>query len=200
MSTVCERDVGEIILSDVDVADAMAHISGYLDITSEDFRLLSHLAHHHAIDRLVGGISAESLMRTGLPFLSADMMMDQAAQTIVASGLKGLPVADQHGKIIGMLTETDFLRRLKVNSFLELMLRLISDNGELEHRCHETRVAEAMTAPVVCVEAIAGFREVLEAFRLHGGRSMPVVDQNGALLGLLLRKDFLLALKLDVPL
>lgn len=108
-----ERDVGEIILSDGDVVDAMAHISGYLDISSEDFRLLSHLAHHNAIDRLVGSIRAESLMRTGLPVLSDNMVLDQAAQIIVASGLKGLPVAGQHGKIIGMLTETDFLRRLK---------------------------------------------------------------------------------------
>ena len=200
MSIVCERDVGEIILSDVDVVEAMAHVSGYLDISSEDFRLLSHLAHHHAVDRLVGKIRVETLMWTGLPVLTADMAMDQAARAIVASRLKALPVVDQHGKPIGMLTETDFLRRLEVDSFLELMLRLSNGKGELEHRCHETLVATAMTAPVVCVAARAGFREVLEAFRHHGGRSMPVVNQDGALLGLLLRKDFLMALNLDVPL
>ena len=98
------------------------------------------------------------------------------------------------------MPQTDFLRRLKVGSFLELMLRLLDDNGELEHRCHETHVAEAMTAPAVSVAATAGFREVLDAFRHHGGRSMPVVDQNGAPLGMLLRKDFLNALDLAVPL
>ncbi len=39
-------------LSDEDILDAMQHIPGYIDITTEDFRLIYHLAWHHAIERL----------------------------------------------------------------------------------------------------------------------------------------------------
>lgn len=191
MAPADDHDIGEIDLSDADIVDAMAHIPGYLDISTEDFRVLYHLTYHNAMDRLVDGIHAETLMRTGIALLPPDMPMDQAAQAIVASGYKGLPVADRDGRVIGMLTETDYLRRLEADTFLELMLRLISDTGELSHRCHETRVAVAMTAPVTAVGPNADFRAMLLAFRRHPGRTMPVVDGDGRLLGLLLRKDLL---------
>lgn len=39
-------------LTDEDILDAMQHIPGYLDITTEDFRLIYHLAWRHAVARL----------------------------------------------------------------------------------------------------------------------------------------------------
>jgi len=192
-----EPDIGEIPLSDADVFEAMSQISGYLDISTEDFKMLCHEAHHQAVDRLVGRLRAESLMQRNVPALAPDMPMFEAAQTIVASGYKGLPVVERDGRVIGMLTENDFLRRLNAKTFLELMLRLIGDDGELSHRCHETRVAEVMVAPPVTVDAHAGFRAILTAFHQHPGRSMPVVDADGRLLGMVQRKDCLAALHLD---
>ena len=43
-------------------------------------------------------------------------------------GYKGLPVVDDDDCVIGMLTETDYLRRLKANTFLQLLLRLVADD------------------------------------------------------------------------
>ena len=48
-------------------------------------------------------------------------------------------MVDATGRVIGMLTETDYLRRLKAGSFLELLLRIIDDSF-IDHRCHETPV------------------------------------------------------------
>lgn len=39
-------------LTDEDILDAMDHISGYVDISTEDFRTIYHLAWKHAIARL----------------------------------------------------------------------------------------------------------------------------------------------------
>ncbi len=187
-------DLDEIELSDLDILDAMRHIPGYLDVSTEDFRLIYHLAHANAIDHLLGGITPASLVRRDLAPLGGDLLMDQAARRIAESGYKGLPVVDAAQRVIGMLTETDFLRRLKAASFLELMLRLLSDPGGFSHRCHETQVAEAMTQPVVTISVDAGFREVMDAFTRHPGRAMPVVDAQERFVGMLLRKDFLMAL------
>ena len=41
-------------LSDEDILDAMQHIPGYLDISTEDFRIIYHLAWRHAVARLKG--------------------------------------------------------------------------------------------------------------------------------------------------
>jgi hypothetical protein len=39
-------------LTDEDILDAMKHIPGYLDISTEDFRIIYHLAWKHAIERI----------------------------------------------------------------------------------------------------------------------------------------------------
>lgn len=42
----------ELELSDEDILDALAHVSGYIDISTEDFRTVYHLAWRHALERL----------------------------------------------------------------------------------------------------------------------------------------------------
>ena len=190
------ESTSEIELTDDDILDAMQHISGYLDISTEDFRSIYHLAHRHALERLFVRVTAGRLMRRGIAPLQPDTMLDIAARTLADSGYKGLPVVDAGGRVIGMLTETDFLKRLKAGNFLELLLKMLEDSFEFTHRCHETAVSAAMTQPAITVGRDAGFLEILEAFHQHGGRSMPVVEDDGRLLGLLLRKDFIAACKL----
>ena len=47
------KDVGhEPELTDDDILDAMKHVPGYLDISTEDFRMIYHLAWRHAMHRL----------------------------------------------------------------------------------------------------------------------------------------------------
>lgn len=41
-------------LTDADILDAMQHVPGYLDISTEDFRIIYHLAWRHALARLRG--------------------------------------------------------------------------------------------------------------------------------------------------
>lgn len=186
----------EIELTDDDILDAMHLIPGYLDITTEDFRSIYHLAYRHALERMFVGVTAGRLMRSPIEPLRPDTTLDKAARTLADSGYKGLPVVDTGGGVIGMLTETDFLKRLKAESFLELLLKMLEDSFEFTHRCHETTVSAAMTQPAVTVREDAGFLETMEAFHRHGGRSMPVVGADGRLVGLLLKKDFFAAYRL----
>ena len=190
-------EVTEIELTDGDILDAMRHIPGYLDISTEDFRTIYHLAHHHAVGRLFGNVRADNLMQAGVVPLSPDMLLDEAAKALVQSNYKALPVVDANGCVIGILTENDFLRRLNVASFLELLLSMLDKAFELKHRCHETPVSKAMTTPAITIGKQAGFMEIIAAFQQHGGRSLPVVDSDGRLIGLLLRKDFLRAYHLE---
>ena len=44
----------ELELVDQDIIDAMQKLPGYVDISTEDFRALYHLAYHHAAERLAG--------------------------------------------------------------------------------------------------------------------------------------------------
>jgi len=191
------NESAEIDLNDEDIIDAMRHISGYLDISTEDFRDIYHLAHRHALGRIFESFRAKTLIRKDIEPLRPDMYLDEAAKVIIHSGLKGLPVVDDHGGVIGMLTETDYLKHLNADTFLELLLGMLGEDFELKHRCHVTHVSEAMTSPAVTVSLDAGFQEVIGAFHRHEGRSTPVVDSDGNLLGMLLRKDFFSSFNLE---
>jgi CBS domain-containing membrane protein len=194
-----EDEVPEMELTDADILDAMQHIPGYLDISTDDFRTIYHLAHRHAAGRLFGNFRAEHLMRVGIEPLLPGMFLDEAAKALIRSGYKALPVVDANGRVMGILTENDFLRRLNVDTFLQLLLSMLDEAFELKHRCHETPVSKAMTAPAITVRKDAGFAETIAAFHQHDGRSLPVVDSDGRLLGLLLRKDFISAYHLENP-
>jgi len=128
-------------------------------------------------------------MRTGIEPLHPEGRLDDAARILAKQGCKSLLVVDGEGTVVGMLTETDFLRRLEATTFLELLMRLVEDEGVIAHRCHDTPVSEAMTAPAVTVALDADFRAIVSAFHAHVGRSMPVVDDRGGMRGLLLRKE-----------
>ena len=187
----------EVELNDEDILDAMRHIPGYLDISTEDFRVIYHLAHTHALDRLFHQVRATHLMHPDILPLRPNMCLDAAAHQLVSQGRKSLPVVDANNHVVGILTETDFLRRLQVNSFLELLLKLVKDQSLFTHRCHETLVSEAMTAPAITIGEQAGFRDIVNAFHRHEGRSMPVVDAKDHFKGLLVRKDFIEAHHLE---
>jgi len=190
-------DLPELELNDEDILDAMRHIPGYLDISTEDFRAIYHLARSHALDRWFQSVRVTQLMLEDIQPLHPDTRLDEAALQLVSQGRKSLPVVDENRRVVGILTEKDFLRRLRVDSFLELLIKLVKDQSLFTHRCHETLVNEAMTTPAITIDERAGFRDILHAFHRHEGRSMPVVDAEDRLKGLLLRKDFIKAHHLE---
>jgi CBS domain-containing membrane protein len=178
-------------LTDEDCYDAMRRIPGYLDISLEDFREIYRLALDHAAERLTGGARAADLMTPQPVALSPGLPLDQAVRTLAGQSLKGAPVLDGSGRVIGMLSETDLLRYLGAGTCLGLLVRHLAGDAGLDRCCHDGRVADVMTAPAVCVGAGAPIQDILAAFRTHPGRRMPVVDTDGRLLGMLARKDLL---------
>lgn len=114
--------MSELELTDEDVLDAMRQIPGYLDISTEDFRAIYHLAHGHALGRIFERIRPGDLMLTGVVPVRRETRLRAAAEQLVAQGRKSLPVVDEQLTVIGILTETDVLRCLGAASVLDLLL------------------------------------------------------------------------------
>lgn len=181
-------------LSDADVLEAMRRIPGYLDISAQDFREIYRLARLHAFERLFSGISSSDLMQIGIVPVRPNEMLDTAARRMTQQGIKAIPVTDTRHRVIGILTESDFLRRLQAPDFLSLMLDLIEDPAAFTHRCHETPVSAVMSSPPHCIPVNAGFSDITRAFRQCDGRCLPVIDAGNRLRGLLWRKAFFAAI------
>ncbi len=92
----------EVDLSDEDILDAMQHVAGYVDISTEDFRTVYHLAVRHALQRLCGDIHARE------PALPTSLTLAEATEALERSRHAALPVRDGRGELRGMLLHKDF--------------------------------------------------------------------------------------------
>jgi len=190
-------EIQEVELSDADIFDAMRELSGYIDITTEDFRALYHLAHRHAVERLFAGVVAGRLMRSVSQPLDPGLSLDLAIAVMNRQNLKALPVTDSANHVLGILTETDVLRAVGCHGTLGLLARLSEDKRSPVSDLKLTAVGNVMSTPAVTLGPDAGFRRIMATFAEHHGRGTPVVDADGCLVGLLLRKDVLAACHLD---
>jgi CBS-domain-containing membrane protein len=178
-------------LTDDDVHEAMAELSGYLDITTEDFRELCRHAFHHAVDRLVGSVTARQLMEPVQVALYPEMGLEEAARTLAAASASGAPVVDGAGRVLGMLTDKDFLRQVQATSFMEVLVHYLAGEHPLADGLRECCVERVMSAPAVVFREDTRFFDMAEVFRRHPFSRVPVVSGAGTLLGVVLRERFL---------
>jgi CBS-domain-containing membrane protein len=179
-----------IDLSDEEIVGAMREMAGYIDVTARDLREIYRRAYPRAVERSLRGLRAGELMRIGTRPAHTQMALLDAARLLVEQSVRSLPVVDDGGRVVGVLAEADFLHQLHAGSTLQLLLRLLEEPSAVDSAPCGSSVSLAMRSPAVTVTVDAGFRAIASAFARHSGSSMPVVDAEGGLLGMLVRRDF----------
>lgn len=121
-----------------------------------------------------------------------------AARLMLDRHISGLPVIDGKGKLVGMVTEGDLLRRAETGTerhrprWLELLL----GPGRLAHDyvdAHARKVGDVMTQEIVSIsprEPLEGVVTLMEKRRI---KRLPVVAK-GRLVGIVSRADLVRAL------
>lgn len=105
--------------------------------------------------------------------------------------VSGLPVLGQDGRPIGIVSEADLI--LKEEPELDEAARLF----EGRHRRTDRQKAaglvarEVMTSPVVTIGPTASLGEAARVMHRRGIKRLPVVDEEGRLVGILTRSDLL---------
>lgn len=126
--------------------------------------------------------------------VGADTPLKQVAETLVAQQVSGLPVVDQHGRVLGVISEGDIVAKeaLMSEGRRRLLVRLLDADPLRELKLDARTAGGAMTAPAV---TIGPRRPVSEAARLmldEGVNRLPVVG-DGRLVGILTRSDLVRA-------
>lgn len=126
-----------------------------------------------------------------------------AARLMLENHVSGLPVTDDQGHVVGMLTEGDLLERGEmatepgVSPWRALWLgpqRL----AERYVHAHGRTVQEVMTCDVIAVGGETPLGEVVALMESRGIRRLPVLE-NGRLVGIISRADLLRALSRLLP-
>ncbi|OYY54521.1 MAG: hypothetical protein B7Y53_05930, partial [Halothiobacillus sp. 28-55-5] len=134
-------------LPDDDVRAAMRLMSGYIDISVDDFREIYTLAHEHALQRLFANMDVPHLMRRDISALSPEQTLTQAAEQMALMHAHTLPVVDEQGRVLGDVSEWNFLQGYGADTFFSLVFRLMAHDQRFINYCERTTVAEVMTTP-----------------------------------------------------
>jgi CBS domain-containing protein len=118
--------------------------------------------------------------------------------------LPGVPVVDGHDRVVGIVTEADLVIRdqdadLHLPHHIDLwggviFLEPIKHYEERLRRAFAATVADMMTPEPVTVRPDASIEEAARVIAERRHNRLPVVDEDGRLLGLLTRVDVLDAL------
>ena len=143
-------------------------------------------------------MKAKDIMTSPVVSVEADATVVQAAQIMLQKRISGLPVVDKDGRLVGIVTEGDFLRRAETGTerrrprWLEFLIgpgRLADEYT----RSHSRKLEDVMTSDPVIVSEDAPLEEIVNVMERHQIKRLPVV-RGQQLVGIVSRANLLQAL------
>ncbi len=138
---------------------------------------------------------ATDVMSKEIIAIPPEPTLEEAVELMIARQVSGLAVMDREGELVGILTESDLLRRIELGTehkrprWLEFFIspgRLADEYSHTRGR----RVDEVMTPDVVSVSDGASLDEVVVLMRRHKIKRVPVTS-GGVPIGMVTRADLM---------
>jgi CBS domain-containing membrane protein len=183
-------------LREEDILEAMRAIPGYLDITPGDFKEIYRLAFQHALERLSREVTAAEIMTREVVAVNPDTPVAEVAAAMGRRGVSGLPVVDAEHKVVGVISEKDFLSRMGVTepqNFMSLVAGCLKTKGCVALPIKKALAGDIMSSPAVTVAPDTPVRDIAAILTARGINRVAVSDPVGRLLGLVSRGDIVRA-------
>jgi CBS domain-containing membrane protein len=185
-----------IDFAEEDILEAMRAIPGYLDITPADFKEVYRLAFRHALERLSREVTAAEIMTADVAAVTPETPVAEVAAAMGRRGVSGLPVVDAGRKVVGVISEKDFLTRMGVaepRNFMSLVAACLKTKGCVALPIEAALARDIMSTPAVTVPPDTPVRRIAALFTDRGINRVAVTDPAGRLLGLVSRADIVKA-------
>jgi len=147
---------------------------------------------------------AKDLMIPLHDYLSPEDTLKEAANVLRSArrdeekiGVKGLPVLDHEGNMVGFLSIGDILKAVFPSYMGFMELGDFTWDGMMETMAKKVankKVGEMMTREVVTVPAEAPLMECVDHMIKHNVKRLPVVGKDGKVLGILYERDVFFAI------
>jgi CBS domain-containing protein len=143
-------------------------------------------------------MKAADLLTSLVVTVTPDATIEYAAQLMLQHRISGLPVTDSDGAVLGIVTESDLLRRAETGTDKRhaRWVSLLIGPGRLAQEyvhTHGRKVGEVMTERVFTVTPETPLADLVALMETKHVKRVPVVDQ-GRLVGIVSRADVMAAL------
>jgi CBS domain-containing protein len=143
-------------------------------------------------------MNVADVMTKGVISITPESPVTKAARMMLLYDISGLPVIDSSGRLVGIVTEGDFLRRAEIGTerHRKRWVELLVDSGPLAEEyahSHGRKVEEVMTRDVVTVTEDTSLEEVARLMERHRIKRVPVL-RDAKVIGIVSRANFLHAL------
>ena len=169
---------------------------GYLDITPGDFKEVYRLAFRHALERLSRAVTAAEIMTTDVVAVNPDTPVAEVAAAMGRRGVSGVPVVDAGQKVVGVISEKDFLTRMGVQdakNFMSLVAGCLMTKGCVALPIKAALAGDIMSSPAVTVAPDTPVKDIAALLTQKSINRVAVTDPDGRLLGLVSRGDIVKA-------
>jgi len=151
-------------------------------------------------------VKARDIMSTKVVTVSPMTSVRDIAALMVEKHVSGLPVLNENGTLVGMISEGDLLRRLEIGTEKRRRRWASFFSGVDEQareftKSHGLRAGDIMTEQVLHVAPETSLGDVVSLMEKHNIKRLPVL-RDGELVGIVSRVDLLraLAVRQAVPL
>ena len=182
-------------LDHTDLASAVTALNTFVDIQEDELVKLYNLAVDHAFERHIGLTCADVMSRDVIS-VKTDTHIEVAWNRLRHHQVKALPVLDQQGKLVGILSTADFLRQMDDTTAAGLAVHL----GGLLQRMPGARakkanlVGQIMTSRVVSARVDTPIITLIHLMTQKNIPHIPVIDDDRKVLGIVTQTDTLVAL------
>lgn len=138
-------------------------------------------------------MKVESIMTAGIVAVSPDTLVIDAARLMLERRISGMPVVEVDGRLVGVFTEGDLLRRTELGTdrrnsgWVEFLFGSGRRASDYAHT-HGVRVGEVMTRHPLTCRASDDLRTVVEVMIERAVKRLIVVD-DGRPIGIVSRAD-----------
>lgn len=163
-------------------------------ITVQPVEVISYS--HRRLRELPAAAPVHDVMSREVRAVKPETPLAEAVELLLGKVYRTLPVVDEAGRVVGILTEGDLLAKAKLlAASVQRELSEAELAGELQ-RLRQTgqTVGGVMTANPVTVTSQTTVTEAVRLMVEHNIKRLPVVDPQGGLIGLVSRVNVLRAL------
>jgi CBS domain-containing protein len=143
-------------------------------------------------------MNAEDVMTRDVISIDPESTVLQAARLMLQHRISGLPVIDKSGKLVGVISEGDFLRRRETHTerrrsrWLEFLMGPGRMAAEYSHS-HGHKVSEAMSTDVQAVTDVTSLEDIVDLMERHRIKRVPVLC-GSEVVGIITRSNLMRAM------